>query len=254
MNKSPKLPTLICLLIALFVAASTVNAQATTFTISGNVKNANGQPLADVTMLLLSDVTGTQITFTDQNGHYAFTYAGGVSHTLHLIPSKTGFIFNPLGILFISSSSVNGDKLVEPPFEGSQLPLVLPVLMPVLLTQENSLRALALDSVTRISEPFGVANTNNFSSDQRTRISLFAVNVAVNAGENPASIIEAEAENSLGQVFPLTLEHFGAVPNFAWLKHIVLKLPNEIANSNEVRVSLKVRGIAGNKVTVKVKP
>jgi hypothetical protein len=31
-------------------------------------------------------------------------------------------------------------------------------------------------------------------------------------------------------------------------------LPVEIANSVEVRISLKVRGTAGNKVIVKVKP
>ena len=126
--------------------------------------------------------------------------------------------------------------------------------MPVLLTQENSQRALALDSVTRISEPFGVFNPYNFSTDQRSRILLFAVNVALSPGENAASAIEAQAENSVGQIFPLTVEHFGAVPNFAWLKQVVVKLPNEIANSDEVRVSLRVQGIDGNKVIMKVKP
>ena len=103
------------------------------------------------------------------------------------------------------------------------------------------------------SEPFAVTGLHNFSADQRTRVSLFAVNVELGAGET-TSIIEAQAEDSLGQVFPLTVEHFGAVPNFGWLKHVVVKLPVEIANSVEVRVSLKVRGITGNKVLVKVKP
>jgi hypothetical protein len=44
------------------------------------------------------------------------------------------------------------------------------------------------------------------------------------------------------------------VPNFGWLRHVVVRLPVEIANSVEVRVSLKVRGITGNKVLMKVKP
>ena len=234
------------------VGSQRATAQATSFSITGTVKNTNGQGIADVTMILLSDVTGTQIAFTDQNGNYVLNYAGGVSHSLHLIPSKSGCVFNPLQIIFISSSSLSGNKIVD--FEGTQLPIVLPLQMPILLTQENSLRAVALDSVTRVSEPFGVANLNNFSNDQRTRISVFAVNVELNPGESAASVIEAEAETSLGQVFPLTLEHFGAVPNFGWLKQIVLKLPNEIANSNEVRVNLKVRGTASNQVAVKVKP
>ena len=249
-------PRFIYLLIALACLASVgsqrVSAQATSFTVSGTVKDANGQGIAGVTMILLSDVTGTQIAFTDQSGNYVLNYAGGVSHSLHIIASKSGWVFNPLMTIFLSSSSLSGD--LSQSFVGTQLPIVLPINMPILLTQENSVRALGLDSVTRISEPFGVANANNFSTDQRSRISLFAVNVELNPGENAASVIEAQAENSIGQVFPLTVEHFGAVQNFGWLKQIVLKLPNEIANSNEVRVSLKVRGTAGNKVIVKVKP
>jgi hypothetical protein len=35
---------------------------------------------------------------------------------------------------------------------------------------------------------------------------------------------------------------------------VVVKLADEIVNSVEVRVSLKVRGTVGNKVIVKVKP
>jgi hypothetical protein len=122
-----------------------------------------------------------------------------------------------------------------------------------LLTQENSLHSLALDSVTWTSEPFGVTNANNFSTDQRTRISLFAVNVELSQGQ-PLSTIEAQAETSTGQVFPLTVEYFDAVPNLSWLKQIVVKLQDEIANSNEVNVSLKTGLFTGNKVIVKLKP
>ena len=121
-----------------------------------------------------------------------------------------------------------------------------------MLTQENSLRSLALDSVTLLSEPFGVTNIHNFSTDQRTRISLFATNVELDPGE-PISVITAQAETST-QIFLLTVEAFRAVPNFPWLKQIVVKLPDEIANSIEVRVSINVRGTASNKVLVKVKP
>ena len=115
------------------------------------------------------------------------------------------------------------------------------------------MRSLALDSVTFAGEPFGITSIHNFSSDQRGRISLFAVNVELLQGES-ISAITAQAEDSLGQVYPLTVEAFRAVPNFTWLKQIIVKLPNEIANSNEVRVSIKLRTIDSNKVIVKVKP
>ena len=66
--------------------------------------------------------------------------------------------------------------------------------------------------------------------------------------------LEAQAETSTGQVFPLTIEFVGAVPNFSWLKQIVVKLPDEIANSNEVNVSLKTGLFTSNPVIVKLKP
>jgi hypothetical protein len=126
--------------------------------------------------------------------------------------------------------------------------------MPVLLTQENSLNSLALDSVTWKGEPFGVSNAHNFSTDQRTRISLFAVNLELPQGQ-PLTSIEVQAETSTGQTFPLPVEYFGAVPGVPWLKQIVVKLPNELANSNEVNVSVKV-GLffVSNKVILKLQP
>ena len=242
-------PRLLCLLIVL--AATNVAAAQTSFTISGTIKDATGAAIPNVMLVLLSDVNGTQIAFTDQSGNYVFTHPNGVSHSLRLTPSKSGYIFNPLGLIFISSSGLSGDKTIN--FDGTQIPIVVVIPSPVLLTQENSLRSLALDSVTQVAEPFGVTNIHNFSTDQRTRLSLFAVNVELGVN-GTISDLTAQAENSAGTVFPLTVEFFGAVPNFPWLKQVVVKLPDEIANSVDVRVSLSVRGLAGNKVLVKVKP
>jgi len=221
------------------------------FTISGTVKDPTGAAIPNVLLVLLSDVTGAQITFTDQSGNYAFSHPTGVSHSLRLTPSKSGYVFDPLGLIFISSSGLSGDKTQN--FVGTQLPVVVVVQAPVLLTQENWRGAIALDSVAQVAEPFGVTNIHNFSTDQRTRLSLFAVNVELGVGGTIADLT-ALAENSVGTVFPLTVEFFGAVPNFPWLKQVVVKLPDEIANSAEVRVNLAVRGLAGNRVLVKLKP
>jgi hypothetical protein len=255
-----KIARFACLLSALLVVACFIasvsdqraSAQAPTFTFSGTVTDTTGNAMPDVMVILVSDVAGTQIAFTDQSGNYVLTYAGGVSHRLTILPSKSGFIFNPLLTIFASSGTLSGDEIIS--FTGTAIPpVVLITPPPILLTQESSLRSLALDSVTLKSEPFGVVNTHNFSTDQRTRISLFAVNAEMVAGE-PLSVITAQAEDSLGTVFPLTVEHFGPVPNFNWLKQVVVKLPDELANSVEVSVSIKVRGFASNKVIVKVRP
>jgi hypothetical protein len=166
--------------------------------------------------------------------------------------SKSRYTFDPTLTILISSSSITGNKTQN--FVGTPIPIILTIIQtPVLLTQEKSLHSLALDSVTWTSNPFGVTNVHNFSTDQRTRISLFAVNLELPQGE-PLSAIGVQAETSTGQTFPLTVEYFGAVPNFSWLKQIVVKLPNEIANSNELNVSVKVGLFDSNKVTLKVTP
>ena len=233
----------------LTVAINTCTGSA--FTISGTVTNGSGQGIADVTMILESDVAPPQIVFTNQSGNYSFTYAANLSHNLRVTPSKSGFSFSPLAIVFVSSSSVTGDKTAS--FTGTPSATPPSGQVPILLAHENSQRAVAVDSVTSMSEPFSITNLHNFSTDQRTRLSLFAVNVELGAGE-ATSVIEAEAEAPGGQIFPLTVEFFGPVPNFAWLKQVVVKLPNEVANSSEIRVRLKVRGTGGNQVIVKLQP
>jgi hypothetical protein len=62
--------------------------------------------MADALVVVISDVTGTQIAFTDQSGNYVLTYTGGVSHRLSLTASKPGYTFEPTLTIFISSSSV----------------------------------------------------------------------------------------------------------------------------------------------------
>ncbi|HSE17516.1 MAG TPA: VCBS repeat-containing protein [Pyrinomonadaceae bacterium] len=221
-----------------------------TSTISGAVTDGNGQGIGDVTMILVSDIAAPQIVFTSQSGNYSFTYTNDLSHNLRVTPSKSGFSFSPLAIAFVSTGAISGDKTAS--FTGTPSATPPAGQMPILLTVENSQRALALDSVTWASEPFAVTNEHNFSLDQRTRLALFAVNVELGPGET-ASVIEAEAELPNSQIIPLTVEFFGAVPNFTWLKQVVVRLPDEVIASSEIRVSLKVRGTAGNKVTVKLK-
>lgn len=55
---------------------------------------------------------------------------------------------------------------------------------PILLTEQNSTRAAALDSVTLFREPLPVVTRNNFSTDRRTRLTLFGTNVELMPGED----------------------------------------------------------------------
>jgi len=123
---------------------------------------------------------------------------------------------------------------------------------PVLLTEEGTERAVALDSVTWMRDPFPLLTTYNFSPDQRTRLLLFARNVELQSGED-SSIIKAQIEDSARRVFPLAVEYAGKVSGFDWLTQIVVRLPDGIENNGDARVSVEVRGLPSNKATVSIK-
>ncbi|HYO99273.1 MAG TPA: choice-of-anchor B family protein [Pyrinomonadaceae bacterium] len=122
---------------------------------------------------------------------------------------------------------------------------------PQLLTEWNSNRAVALDSVTRTREPFSVNSTRNFSADGRTRVMLFAYNVDLAPGE-PQTVVKVQAEDAQQRIYPLTVEHVGKVPGFERVTQVVVVLPGELANAGDVSVSLNLRGTPGNKALIKI--
>ncbi|HEX6188686.1 MAG TPA: zinc-dependent metalloprotease family protein [Pyrinomonadaceae bacterium] len=127
---------------------------------------------------------------------------------------------------------------------------VLPV---ILLTEENSNRAIALDSVTMLRDPFSIAADHNFGLDRRTRIIIFALNVKLLPGES-TSAVTAQAEDSQQRIIPLVVEYIGGVSNFDSLTQINLRLPDELANAGDVWVSISLRDTASNKVLVSIGP
>jgi hypothetical protein len=124
---------------------------------------------------------------------------------------------------------------------------------PTLVTREDdATRAVALDSVTMIGEPFPVVTLNNFSPDQRTRVMLFALNLELLPGE-AASAVTAQAEDSSHRIYSLAVEYVGTVPGFDWMTEIVAKLPDEIANAGDVWITINLRGAPTNKALVNVR-
>lgn len=124
---------------------------------------------------------------------------------------------------------------------------------PVLYTEQNSQRALALDSVNLLRDPFAFTTKNNFSADQRTRIMLLAGNVDLNAGETSA-VVTAQAEDAQNNTYPLTVEFVGQVPGYDWLTQIVMKFPDQVTLAGDYWVSISLRGVSSNKAFVTMKP
>ena len=122
----------------------------------------------------------------------------------------------------------------------------------MLLTEATSQRAIALESVVFTRDAFPVSSTLNFGGDQRTRIMLFATGLKLLTGEN-ASAVTATAEDSLGNVSPLSVEFVGPVPPFGWLNQVVLKL-NAQPTSGDVKIKILLHGASSNIVLVGVRP
>jgi uncharacterized protein (TIGR03437 family) len=123
---------------------------------------------------------------------------------------------------------------------------------PTLITEVNTNRALALDTVTFMRGPFTFASSSNFSADHRTRLMLFATGLELMAGED-LSVVTAQIEDSAHRVFPVTIEYAGKVPNYNWLTQVNIRLPDGLATSGDFLLSLSLRGNAGNKVLLEIR-
>lgn len=122
---------------------------------------------------------------------------------------------------------------------------------PTLLTEENSPRAAAVDSVTLVRDPLPVVARNNFTFDRRTRLILFAINVDLMPGED-ASAVTARARDARSKSYNLNVEFVGKVPNLDQLSQIVVRLPDELAQAGDVWISISLRGQTSNEVLFKI--
>lgn len=122
-----------------------------------------------------------------------------------------------------------------------------------LLTEDGSERAIAFDSVTLTRDPFPVSTTQNFSSDRHTRVSFFAVNLALNPGED-ASAVTAQAEDPQHGIHPLMVEFVGDVPSLYGVTQVNVRLSDDLTNAGDLRVSIRVHGVPSNKALISIKP
>jgi hypothetical protein len=141
-------------------------------------------------------------------------------------------------------------------FIGSPAQAVLTILdndvaNPVLQTEEGTSRAVALDSVTMLREPFPLTNLFNFSLDRRTRVILFASGFELMPGENLA-IVSAQAEDSQQRIHSMTVENVTKVPGLSQFTQVVVKLPDTVLLPGNLLVSITVRGATSNKALIAV--
>ena len=123
------------------------------------------------------------------------------------------------------------------------------IVAPTLLTRSNSNRAIALESVTILSEPFAPTAPIPFGLDNRTRVIIFATNLGLLSGEGAASVT-AEAEDASRTRYPLTVEYAGAIAGFDWMTAVIVRLNDNLGDVGDVLVSVTVHDLQSNRVRI----
>jgi hypothetical protein len=124
---------------------------------------------------------------------------------------------------------------------------------PVLLLEENSDRAIALDSVTQTRDPFTLLNEFNLSNtDKRRRISLFVWRLGLLQTDTAANVI-ALAEDDLGTPYPLIVESISPVVGLPDVTQVIVKLPDNVLGlPRDLFVKVTLRGPGSNRGRIRI--
>jgi uncharacterized protein GlcG (DUF336 family) len=119
----------------------------------------------------------------------------------------------------------------------------------VLISEESSTRAVAVESVTRKHEPFSAISEVGLGTDNRTRVMLFAMGIDSAAA---ASDVTASAEDGAHNLYVLPVEYVGSVEGQAWMTSIIIRLSDTMSDVGDVLVKISYRGGASNRVRVAI--
>lgn len=126
----------------------------------------------------------------------------------------------------------------------------VPVITPVILTEEGTNNAVVLDSTTFVRGPFHLTNPNNFSSDHRTRLMILTLSLGLGQSDlNDPSVLVVEASGinlPVENVGPLSIPELNA-------SYIIVRLPDNLP-SGPLQLKIKLRGVASDTKTLNVSP
>ncbi|MGZ5434551.1 MAG: lipase/acyltransferase domain-containing protein [Pyrinomonadaceae bacterium] len=214
-----------------------------TVSVTGTAAQDTDAPVVSITSTAPGNSSLITITSSDANSGVKATYfsVNGSNFQPYTAPFTVNQYQAPAIHAFADDNVGNRSSLVT-----HQL---ISFGVPVLVTQPNSTRAIAFDSVLRTAEPFHLTYDQPWASDRRTRIMLFVMNFELAAGES-ASAVTASAQDGSSRVYSLPVEYVSKVPGSAWLTCVIVKLNDEIGNAGDILVRINYRGISSNGVRI----
>lgn len=203
------------------------------YQISGHITE-KGVPLRGVTVML----NGSQIT-TGADGAYSFAVPAEQTYTV--TPSRANYTFTPTSVAFsnLSANQVGG-------FSAS-----LNFGVPVLISEANSTRAIALDSILGTQAPFKQMYDISWSEDCRTRIKFYATNFELSSDETAAAVT-ADLQDATGRFHDLKVEYVGKVAGQEWMTRIIVRLNDDLGDVGDVLLRVTYHGVASNRVRVAI--
>ena len=242
-----KYPRIFSPLLLLLITVAHAYSQTATF--SGRVTDSNtGLGMPDVAVVAVGNQTGTRVALTNAQGDY--TIQMGTNTNIQVRCYRTKIVFNPL---FVGITSIGGPIIGSHPlnFSGTAFPVLIFLQAPILLTEDSSLRALALDSVLLTRDPFALVNANYFGTDKRTRIKLLVVDFDLFSGET-LSMISVQGIDSSAITHNFPVEDVRIISGTPWLTQLTVRVPEGIATPNVLTITVTARAQTSNAVTVRL--
>lgn len=218
------------------------NTATSTASFTVSLSNASSQTIT-VNFATANNTATAGVHYVATNGTVTFT-PGQVSQPVNV--TINGDVLNePSSVTFnVNLSAATNATIADNQGVGT----IVEDDAPALATEASSQRAIALDVVTLLREPFPVTNPFYFGADRRTRIMLIATNLT----GTPS--VTARAVESMVTNHDLTVEFVGPLPGVPELTQIVVKLPDGILVAGDLQVTITTNGKTSNAVLVAVRP
>ena len=188
-------------------------------------------------------------SFFSSTGERAFIFSSGMMQDLNnLIPANSGWV------LTRAADLNDAGQIVGTGFKNGQArAFLLTPTQPLLMTEPNSTKAVVLESIAFLRDPFGLQTPHRLSPDRRTRLTIVARNIEVIAGEN-ITPLAVQAENAQHQLTDLPVEFIGKVPGATWLTQITVRLPDQLSNAGELQLRIAFRGQVSKTGSINIGP
>ena len=123
---------------------------------------------------------------------------------------------------------------------------------PVLLAEELTNHAVALDLVTQTRDPFSLVNSFNLGNDQAKRVSLFVWHLGLLPNDTVASV-QVVARDDEGRTYNLPIEALNPLVTVPDVTQVVVRLPdNVIGAPRDLRLTVTLRGPGSNEAFIKI--